>query len=131
VEFDHVTIPVREYATSRTFYERLLAPLGFSVLLDWPDRRRAFLGLPGEPSSLWLRESETAGSLEISLAAVDADAVQAFHAAALTAGAQSVEDPGIRPEFSREYYAARVLDPDGNSIEVVHRTAAKSQALAA
>jgi catechol 2,3-dioxygenase-like lactoylglutathione lyase family enzyme len=131
VEFDHVTIPVREYATSRRFYERLLAPLGFSVLLDWPDRHRAFLGLPGEPSSLWLRESETAGSLEISLAAVDADAVQAFHAAALTAGARSVEDPGIRPEFSREYYAARVLDPDGNSIEVVHRAATKSQALAA
>ena len=126
-----MTIPVGDYAASKRFYERLLAPLGFSVLLDWPDRRRVFLGLPGEPSSLWLRESETAGTLELSLAAVDANAVQAFHAAALTAGANSVEDPGIRPEFSREYYAARVLDPDGNSIEVVHRAVAKSQALAA
>jgi hypothetical protein len=59
------------------------------------------------------------------------DVVHAFHAAALDAGAPNVEEPGVRPEYSQEYYAARTLDPDGNAIEVVHRAAAKSQPLAA
>jgi hypothetical protein len=42
-----------------------------------------------------------------------------------------VDEPGVRPEYSQEYDAARVLDPDGNSIEVVHRAAAKGESLAA
>ena len=42
-----------------------LAPLGFSIRMDWPDRHRAYFGLPGEPSSLWLFESPAAGSLEL------------------------------------------------------------------
>jgi catechol 2,3-dioxygenase-like lactoylglutathione lyase family enzyme len=131
MEIDHLTIPVGQYEVSKRFYERMLAPLGFTVRLDWPDRRRAFLGLVGEPSSLWLSESEAAGSVELSLSAADADAVLAFHAAALTAGARSEDEPGIRPEFSREYFAARVLDPDGNAIEVVFRAAARREELAA
>jgi catechol 2,3-dioxygenase-like lactoylglutathione lyase family enzyme len=131
MEIDHLTIPVRDYEAGKAFYARLLGPLGFEVLLDWPDRRRAYLGRPGEPSSLWLREWHTAGSLELSLAADSADAVHAFHAAALAAGAPDVEEPGVRPEFSQEYYAARALDPDGNAIEVVHRAAMAGQALAA
>jgi catechol 2,3-dioxygenase-like lactoylglutathione lyase family enzyme len=131
VEIDHVTIPVRDYGMSKRFYERLLAPLGFTVLLDWPDRRRAYLGLPGEPSSVWLRESHTAGSLELSLGVESTEVVDAFHAAGVEAGARNTREPGIRPEFSEEYYAATVVDPDGNSIEFVHRAAAKQQSLAA
>jgi catechol 2,3-dioxygenase-like lactoylglutathione lyase family enzyme len=121
VEIDHLTIPVRGYEASKAFYERVLGPLGFAMRLDWPDRRRAFLGLPGEPSSLWLCESDAAGGLELSLAADDPAAVEEFHAAAVSAGARTEDEPGIRAEYSREYYAARVLDPDGNSIEAVFR----------
>jgi catechol 2,3-dioxygenase-like lactoylglutathione lyase family enzyme len=128
VEIDHLTIPVRRYEASKRFYERVLGPLGFVVRLDWPDRRRAFLGLAGEPSSLWLCESESAGSLELSLAADDPAAVEEFHAAAVAAGARTEDEPGIRAEYSRDYYAARVLDPDGNSLEVVFRGDASSAA---
>jgi catechol 2,3-dioxygenase-like lactoylglutathione lyase family enzyme len=131
MEIDHLTIPVRDYETGKAFYSRLLAPLGFEVLLDWADKRRAYLGRPGEPSSIWLREWHTAGSLELSLSADSTDAVHGFHAAAVAAGAANVEEPGVRPEYSAEYYAARVLDPDGNSIEVVHRAAVQQQPLAA
>ena len=131
VEIDHITIPVRKYEAAKAFYARLLAPLGFRVLLDWPDKRRAYLGRPGEPSSLWLREWHTAGSLELSLGVDRTELVEAFHAAGVGAGAQNTEEPGIRLEYSAEYYAARVLDPDGNSIEVVHRAAPKQQSLAA
>jgi catechol 2,3-dioxygenase-like lactoylglutathione lyase family enzyme len=121
VEIDHLTVPVRDYDTSKRFYERALRPLGLGVRLDWPDRRKAFLGNDATPSALWLAESQAAGTLELSLAAADSDAVDAFHAAALDAGGRAEHEPGIRPEYSRDYYAARVLDPDGNSIEAVFR----------
>jgi catechol 2,3-dioxygenase-like lactoylglutathione lyase family enzyme len=123
VEIDHLTIPVRDYVASKSFYERVLHPLGFSVRLDWPDKRRAFLGTEGKPSSLWLTESNSAGSLELSLAAPAQEAVDAVHAAAVSAGARTEHEPGLRPEYDRGYYAARVLDPDGNSLEVVFRDA--------
>jgi catechol 2,3-dioxygenase-like lactoylglutathione lyase family enzyme len=123
VEIDHLTVPVRDYVASKSFYERVLHPLGFSVRLDWPDKRRAFLGTEGKPSSLWLTESNSAGSLELSLAAPAQEAVDAFYAAAVSAGASTEYEPSVRPEQSRSYYAVRVLDPDGNSVEVVFRGA--------
>jgi catechol 2,3-dioxygenase-like lactoylglutathione lyase family enzyme len=121
VEIDHLTVPVRDYAASKRFYERALGPLGFVVRLDWPDKRKVFLGQEHKPSCLWLAESETAGRLEVALAALEPEAVDAFHTAAVSAGARTEREPGIRPEYNREYYAARVLDPDGNSIEAVFR----------
>ena len=121
MEIDHLTVPVRDYAASKRFYERVLRPLGFDVRLDWPDKRKVFLGTDGRPSLLWLAETEAAGSLEVSLGAVEPDAVDAFHAAAVSEGALTEYEPGVRPEWNREYYAARVRDPDGNSIEAVFR----------
>lgn len=120
-----MTVPVRDYGASKRFYERALGPLGFVVRLDWPDKRKVFFGPEGMPSSLWLTETEAAGNLRVSLAASDPDAVDAFHAAAVSAGARTEFEPGIRPEYNREYYAARVLDADGNSIEAVYRGAAR------
>jgi catechol 2,3-dioxygenase-like lactoylglutathione lyase family enzyme len=118
---DHVILPVRDYEASKRFYEGTLRPLGFALLLDWPARQRAWFGIEGAASSLWLAESEVAGSLELCLGADHPEAVDAFHAEALGAGGRSSWEPGIRPEFNRDYYAARVQDPDGNSIEVVYR----------
>jgi catechol 2,3-dioxygenase-like lactoylglutathione lyase family enzyme len=122
VEIDHLTVPVSDYERSKRFYEEVLAPLGFTTLLDWHDKRRAYVGVPPQASSLWLVESGITGTIDIALAAPSAEAVDAFHAAATAAGAQTLHDPGVRPEHSNRYYAARVLDPDGNSIEAVHRT---------
>jgi catechol 2,3-dioxygenase-like lactoylglutathione lyase family enzyme len=123
---DHLTVPVRSYETSKRFYEPALRPLGLVLLLDWPDNRRAYFGVPGEPSSLWLVETWAAGSLDVTLMADRPEAVDAFHAAAVAAGARSDWEPAIRPEQSRDYYSARVLDPDGNSVEAVYRGAAAS-----
>ncbi len=127
---DHLTVPVRSYELSKHFFEHALRPLGFVVLLDWPDNRRAYLGLEHQPSSLWLIESWAAGGLQITLAADDAAAVDAFHEAAVAADARSDWPPEVRTEHGPDYYAARVLDPDGNSIEVVYRGAA-AEAVAA
>jgi catechol 2,3-dioxygenase-like lactoylglutathione lyase family enzyme len=121
VAIDHVILPVRDYEAGKRFYERALRPLGFAPQLDWPAGRRAWFGIEGSASSLWLAESEAAGALEVCLSAGQPQAVDAFHAEAVGVGARSSWEPGIRPEFSRDYYAARIQDPDGNSIEVVYR----------
>jgi catechol 2,3-dioxygenase-like lactoylglutathione lyase family enzyme len=113
---DHITVPVRDYDAAKRFYEHALAPLGFVLLLDWPDKRRAYLGLEGRPSSLWLVESISAGGLDFCLAAPDTTAVEAFQAEALAAGGRPAGDP------------ARVFDLDGNSIEAVHRADAALRA---
>ena len=129
VAIDHVTLPVRDYVAAKRFYAGALRPVGFALLLDWPDGRQAWFGSEGSPSSLWLAESDAAGTLEVCLGAGQPEAVDAFHAEALGAGARSSWEPGIRPEFSRDYYAARIQDPDGNTIEVVCRGDAAARAL--
>ncbi len=128
MEIDHLTVFVRDYDTSKPFYEEVLAPLGLVCLLDWPDERRAYFGRTGEPSSLWVVESDLAGRLEIALPARDAGAVHSFYATAIAAGARTEWEPGVRREYHAEYYAARVLDFDGNSLEAVSRGAAAQAA---
>ena len=131
---DHTPVPtlgVKDLGRARKFYEETLGPLGYTLLLDWPDRRRAWFGVVGSPSSLWLTESDGAGSLEVCLAAECPEAVEDFHSRAVSSGASSTWQPGVRPEFSRDYYAARVHDPDGNSIEVVYRGHIAASAVAA
>jgi catechol 2,3-dioxygenase-like lactoylglutathione lyase family enzyme len=130
MEIDHLTVPVSDYERSKRFYAEALAPLGFAVLLDWHQKHRAYLGVPPARSSLWLVESRTSGTLDITLAAASADDVDAFHALATALGARTVNEPGIRPECSSRY-AARVLDPDGNSIEAVHRATVTERLVAA
>jgi catechol 2,3-dioxygenase-like lactoylglutathione lyase family enzyme len=103
---DHITVFVRNYDASKRFYEEILAPLGLVKLLDWPDNRRVYFGRPGEPSSLWLVESELGGRLEMTLPAADEGAVHSFRNTAIAAGGR-VDGP-------------RVLDFDGNSLEAVY-----------
>jgi catechol 2,3-dioxygenase-like lactoylglutathione lyase family enzyme len=124
MEVDHLTVPVRDYEIGKRFYADVLEPLGYRVLLDWPDRRRAYLGIPGSPSSLWVVESTFAGALEVSVAVPDQGSVAAFHTAALAAGGRSLAEPGIDRDRSAGFYAARIADFDGNSIEAVSRTVA-------
>jgi catechol 2,3-dioxygenase-like lactoylglutathione lyase family enzyme len=107
MEHEHITVFVKDYNASKRFYEDVLAPLGVVKLLDWPDNRRVYFGRPGEPSSLWLVESEFGGHLEVTLPAADEGAVHSFRNTAIAAGARVDGE--------------RVLDFDGNSLEAVHR----------
>jgi len=75
---ERITVPVSDYERSKRFFERALRPLGFIVLFDWPDERRAYLGVKHQPSSLWLAESHAAGMLEVTLTADEELAVSAF-----------------------------------------------------
>ena len=88
-------------------------------------------GVPDRPSSFWVVESTFAGTLEVSLAVPDTGSVAAFHAASLAAGGRSLAEPGAQPERNDGYYAARIADFDGNSIEAVALITVEASALAA
>jgi catechol 2,3-dioxygenase-like lactoylglutathione lyase family enzyme len=131
MEIDHVVLPVSDYAAAKRFYEQALGPLGLSIRMDWPDRHRAYFGLPGEPSSIWLFESPGAGFLELALHAPDARIVESFYEAAIDAGARSLHAPAIDSDRHGDHYSARIVDLDGNRLEVVFHSAAQEASLAA
>ena len=116
---DHVTLHTRDDRSARAFYEQTLAPLGFRILLDWPDGGRVLLGRGEERASLWLVRAGDPRRGTVALAAASAEAVDGFFAAALAAGGQAVAAPGPRPQHTASTYAAEVLDPDGNALEAV------------
>lgn len=117
---DHVVVPVRSYLLARRFYAEALAPLGFALRLDWPDRLRAYFGLHDDRSALWVTERPGA-RVEVSLRAPDRDAVDAFYAAARAAGAVSLRKPDAYDELTPHTYGAAVADADGNVIEAIAR----------
>jgi catechol 2,3-dioxygenase-like lactoylglutathione lyase family enzyme len=113
--FDHVTLPVRDVARSRSFYEQALRPLGVSVV-DNAQGPGFALG----DQDFWIAEREVAAvSVHVAFAAPDRETVDAFHMEALAAGGVDNGPPGLRPQYHAGYYAAYVLDPDGNNIEAV------------
>lgn len=116
---DHIGVGVRNFETSLDFYTRALAPLGFEpVALDDADNRSAAFGVQGR-DDFWIHEGRPAGRMHVAFQAESRDAVDGFHAAALEAGARDNGAPGLRPAYSDTYYAAYVLDPNGNNIEAV------------
>jgi catechol 2,3-dioxygenase-like lactoylglutathione lyase family enzyme len=111
---DHLTLNVRDTTRSRAFYTRVLKPLGYSV-------RKAFPGWVGFGDArkpyFWLKEGKPARPTHLAFAAPSRAAVDAFHAAALKAGAEDRGEPGVRPHYHEHYYGAFVVDPDGHPIE--------------
>jgi catechol 2,3-dioxygenase-like lactoylglutathione lyase family enzyme len=116
--YDHIGLKVKDLAASIRFYEAALAPLGHE--LGSHDDTCAGLGPKGAPA-LWLyaaRGAQGPGT-HIALRAANHEAVDAFYQAGLKAGAQDNGGPGPRPDYSPTYYAAFLIDPDGNNVEAV------------
>ena len=122
---DHVSIAVRDLAASARFYETVLATLGYEKLADRP----ATIGFGKKYPELWLNERRNMAPVDadtgahICLRASSVEAVQAFHAAAITAGGASDGAPGPRSGQIGGYYAAFIRDPEGNKIEAATFTA--------
>lgn len=121
--FDHIGLKVRDLAASVRFYEAALAPLGCS--LGPRDGASAGLGLPGEPA-LWLYGADDAvgKGTHVAFRATTREAVDRFHSAGLEAGGRDNGAAGLRPDYGSTYYAAFLLDPDGNNVEAVCLAAA-------
>jgi catechol 2,3-dioxygenase-like lactoylglutathione lyase family enzyme len=124
---DHVEIRVSDLPASRRMYEAALAELGFSVVGEGEFEGDAYVlfGRRGSDDfglhtigSQPGRERVTTGA-HIAFIAPDADAVRRWHSAALRHGGTDNGPPGPRPEYSGQYFAAFVLDRDGNNVEAV------------
>jgi catechol 2,3-dioxygenase-like lactoylglutathione lyase family enzyme len=109
--FDHVGLNVRDYATSRAFYQRALAPLGYRVVMDFDQWKAAGFG-PADKPEFWIsqRQPYTTGT-HLAFQCPDHATVGAFHEAALGAGGSDNGEPGLREHYHPTYYGAFVLDP--------------------
>ena len=118
IVFDHVKIGVRDAEASRSFYRTVLAALGITPLWE---------GEHGGQYANLVVSSKAApgGPIHIGFVAKSRAEVEAFHRAGLEAGYADNGAPGVREQYSSEaaglYYAAFLLDPDGNNIEAVYR----------
>jgi catechol 2,3-dioxygenase-like lactoylglutathione lyase family enzyme len=114
---DHLWLRVADLPASRRFYELAGEAAGFELRSGDEDQRATFGRAPGTPSFSLVAGTATR-NLHIAFPGDD-DAVRRFHAGAVAAGYRSNGGPGERARYHPGYYAAYVLDPDGNNIEVV------------
>jgi catechol 2,3-dioxygenase-like lactoylglutathione lyase family enzyme len=118
---DHVSVGVSDLDRAARFYELTLAPLGLSRLVTRP----ATIGFGKRYPEFWINlRADMApvpdqSGVHICLRARSTGDVDAFHAAAVSAGGRSDGAPGQRPHDRVRYYAAFIVDPDGNRIEAV------------
>jgi len=115
--FDHIVFGVSDYATSKAFFLKALEPIGMTVVSEGP--LGIELSADGKTSLCIRRVEEKPAHLHLAFRAENRQQVEAFHRAALEAGAKDNGAPGIRPNYSGKYYAAFVIGPDGHNIEVV------------
>jgi catechol 2,3-dioxygenase-like lactoylglutathione lyase family enzyme len=116
--YDHIGFKVRDLDASVRFYDATLAPLGH--VLSSRDASGAGFGPPGAPA-LWLyvAKGKSGNGMHVALRAPTRAAVDRFHAAGLAAGGRDNGAPGLRADYAPTYYAAFLIDPDGNNVEAV------------
>lgn len=123
---DHLHLVVRDLGASRGFYEAVLGVVGVPIGGEgddyfWADE--LFVSSADSAAAL----GQLTGRHHLAFQAADRGVVEAFHAAALANGGTDNGPPGERP-YHPGYYAAFVLDPDGNNIEAVFHGAAMRSA---
>src|ERR1700712_4716103 len=118
---DHISVGVSDLDRAARFYEATLAALGLTKLVTRP----ATIGFGKAYPEFWINlRADMApvpyqSGAHICLRARSTGEVDAFHAAAVKAGGRSDGAPGLRPHDRVRYYAAFIIDPDGNRIEAV------------
>jgi catechol 2,3-dioxygenase-like lactoylglutathione lyase family enzyme len=112
---DHVSLRVLDLPRAVAFYRVALAPLGYDVLMEFPQG----VGMGTRKPFLWITQSTQPPSPTHVAFASERARIDAFHAAAVAAGGIDNGAPGVRADYHPNYYAAYVYDPEGNNIEVV------------
>jgi catechol 2,3-dioxygenase-like lactoylglutathione lyase family enzyme len=121
---DHVSLGVTDLEHSRRFYDAVLRSVGVVRTVDFQERGSdygAMAGSLGVEFTITAERGDPMPSrgMHLCFRAPNRAAVHAFHAAALVSGGRGNGDPGLRPQYHRDYFAAFVLDPDGHRIEAV------------
>ena len=115
---DHIHLVVRDLEASRKFYDVVFEALGFKIEGEGPD----FFWID-ELFVSTAQSKAAAGTLtgrhHLAFQAKDKATVEAFHKAGLKAGGEDNGAPGERP-YHPGYYAAFLIDPDGNNIEAAY-----------
>ena len=115
--YDHVGLKIKDLDRSVQFYSAALAPLG-SVLCTRYDGGAGFG--PKNAPALWLGVADKPSTaVHVALRADSRQAVDAFYKRGIESGGRDNGPPGPRPDYGATYYAAFLIDPDGNNIEAV------------
>jgi catechol 2,3-dioxygenase-like lactoylglutathione lyase family enzyme len=115
----HLSIGARDIARARRFYDAALKPLGYTCLSS----DESSLGYGAKAAEYWINRTDhpvpadDCSGLHVCFTALDRNAVDAFHEAAMKAGGKDNGKPGLRAAYGPNYYAAFVVDPDGYRIE--------------
>ncbi|KOR21950.1 VOC family protein [Burkholderia cenocepacia] len=122
---DHVSIGVPDIDQARPFYDAVMAALGATKVYDRPnalgygercsasDPESTFLAVYLDPAEVGTSKRHWC------FKAASREQVQAFFDAGLATGGQSDGEPGLRPQYHGDYYAAFLIDPAGNRVEAV------------
>lgn len=117
---DHVTIAVSDLERSKKFYEQAFRPLGYKVSFG---EKGVFWAFDMGKGLFEICQSDNLNKdltpFHIAFRVKSHKQVQDFFDAALSAGAKDNGAPGPRPQYTENYYACFVLDPDGHNIEAV------------
>jgi len=113
---DHLWIRVADVAAARRFYATVAPHAGFALSTDTPERAQ----FAGESGSFSLVAGPPTEHVHVAFPTDEDTIVDAFHAAATSAGYRDHGAPGERPVYHPGYYGAFVLGPDGNNVEVVN-----------
>lgn len=119
MKLGHIGLPVKDYKVSKKFYDAVAPHIG----LEFIDEQDGFVGYGKDKLySFYVHTDKPAVSgVHICFQVDSKEAVNAFYDSAIKAGGTDNGAPGIRANYSPTYYAAFVLDPDGNNIEAVCR----------
>ncbi len=113
----HVAVNVTDLEAAKRFYVGALEPLGYRVVYEEPGR----LAYLADPHGLdfGIGQRGPVGGAHVAFDCPDRGLVDAFYSAAIAAGGTDNGAPGLRPQYDANYYAAYVLDADGNNVEAV------------
>ena len=111
----HTSLTVSDYPRSKRFYLKALEPLGYQNNMEYGE---AAGFNDGKNTDFWITQNDTVVPTHLAFEAKSRQQVEAFHKAALAAGAKDNGGPGYR-DYWPGYYAAFVYDPDGHNIEAV------------
>ncbi len=118
---DHLGINCADLDAAKRFYDTVPGTLGYQRVMDFDEA----VGYGKDSPDFWLSRFEDMPAqreVHIAFQAADPAAVEAFHEAAVSLGAESLHAPRLFPEYHEGYYGAFVRDPDGNNVEAVcHR----------